>query len=81
MHCDPVEERKAEMEKIEEELYRECTFQPEINPISKGLQGVPHSHRCACHPREEQYHFHPEINQKSREMVVKTKPKELGVAV
>jgi hypothetical protein len=81
LHYEPYLERKAEIERIEEEIYKECTFQPEINPISKGLQGVPHSHRCACHPKEEHYHFHPQINPKSRELAGKNKPKEAGQAV
>lgn len=47
-------------------VYKECTFHPKINGISKVLEGNVRAHQCNCHKPAEIYQFKPEINQKSR---------------
>ena len=64
MHYEYPRIRQDNLERIEHEHYRECTFQPEIDPISRQVDAK-HIHHCCDHPHEKQYPHKPRLNSNS----------------
>ena len=59
--------KQENIQRIEEEVYRECTFHPEINSISRQLEAS-HVHHCCDHPKEVEHPHKPRLNRKSLKM-------------
>lgn len=67
LHQDFEAAKRIHVQQLESETYKECTFQPCINHISKLLEANPVQH-CCDRPSEPEFNFRPEINSKSREL-------------
>ena len=49
-HHLPNQNKNEKINMIEKQLYQECTFEPEINEISKALNAQHKKHRCSQEP-------------------------------
>jgi hypothetical protein len=62
---------------VEAELYAECSFNPEINPLSREMVGHPSKPHCCPTPLKAEPSHKPSINQASKQLTATKRARSL----